>query len=170
MKHIPKSRAFGRRLRRDQSGAAAIEFGLMASMLVTLLIPTFDLGMGAYTKMRVQDAAEAGAQYAQGNAYSSGAITTAAQSATSLGTHVSVTATNVCYCVNALSQLTPPSGDATPPAPPCTPNSCSDGSTPGTYVTVATSTNYAPLVSFSVPGLSIASTITLTGTAAVRTN
>src|ERR1700733_2616996 len=121
MKHIPKSLAFGRRLRRDKSGAAAIEFGLMASMLVTLLIPTFDLGMGAYTKMRVQNAAEAGAQYAQGNAYSSSAITTAAQSATSLGTNVTVTTANVCYCINASSQLAPPPGDQNPPAPPCTP-------------------------------------------------
>src|ERR1700722_8202911 len=100
MKHISKSLAFGRRLGRDPSGGAAIEFGLMASMLVTLLIPTFDLGMGAYTQMRVQNAAQAGAQYAQGNGFSSPAITTAAQSATSLGTNVAVTAANVCYCIS----------------------------------------------------------------------
>jgi Flp pilus assembly protein TadG len=142
------------RLRRDRSGIAAVELGLIASMLVGILIPMFDLGMGAYQKMRVQDAAEAGAQYALEHGFSVGAITSAAQNATALGVGVTVNPTQACNCITAGSIG---AGVACGSA-------CADGSTSGTYVTVGTQTSYSLLVSY--PGLT--NPMTLTGTAVVR--
>lgn len=156
MKHIAKPLPFLARLRQDRSGAAAIELGLIASMLVGILIPMFDLGMGAYNKMRVQNAAEAGAQYALSNGYSSSAITTAAQNATSLGGAVNVTPSQACNCI---------SGTTIGAAVACG-SACADGSTAGTFVTISTSTSYSLLVSY--PGLT--NPMTLTGTAVVRIN
>jgi Flp pilus assembly protein TadG len=156
MEQMTKPLPFARRLRRDRSGVAALELGLVASILVGILIPTFDLGMGAYQKMRVQDAAEAGAQYALAHGYSSAAITSAAQNATSLGANVTVTPSQACNCV---------SNGAIGGSVACG-SACADGSTAGTYVTVATQATYTLLVSY--PGLT--SPMTLNGTAIVRIN
>jgi Flp pilus assembly protein TadG len=139
----------------DDRGAAAVEFGLLAPMLVAILLPMIDLGMGAYVKMRVQDAAEAGAQYALEHGYTSSSIQSAAQNATSLGANVTVTPSEACDCVSsgALSAATCGS-------------TCSDGSTAGTYVTVSTESTYTMLLSY--PGLT--NPMTLTGNAIVRIN
>lgn len=149
---------FVRRLRRDRSGAAAVEFGLLAPMLVAILVPMVDFGMGTYQKMRVQDAAEAGAQYALVHGYSASSITSAAQSATTLGANVSVTPSEACGCITATGTVNTSYG-----APPCTADACPDGSTPGTFVTVATQSTYSLL-------LAPTTLLTLSGTAVVRIN
>jgi Flp pilus assembly protein TadG len=160
-----------RRLAGDRSGAAAVELALVLPMLAGILLPMADLGIGAYDKMRVQDAAAAGAQYALEHGFTSSAITTAVQDATSLGSNVTLSpaAVQACYCTNS-GAMAPPPSDTTAPSPPCTSGACSDGSTPGTYVTVSTTYSYAPIAAFSVPGLTIPSSITLTGAAVVRIN
>lgn len=53
-----------RRLRRDRRGAAAVEFALMATFLLGLLVPIADLGAYIYNSMQLQLAAQAGAEYA----------------------------------------------------------------------------------------------------------
>ena len=171
MKKIRRMTEFARRWGSDRSGAAAVELALVAPFLVGILLPMADLGMGAYAKMRVQNAAAAGAQYALEHGYSSSSITTAVQNATSLGTNVTLSPspTQACYCItsNALS-IQP--GDVSAPAPPCAASACSDGTTPGTFVTINTSYTFTPLIAFSVPGLNIPSSMTLTGSAVVRIN
>lgn len=169
MKSDRKLLAPARRWARDPSGSAAVEFALIMPMLAGILLPIADLGMGAYAKMRVQDAAAAGAQYALEHGYTSSAITTAVQEATSLGSNVTLSATpaEACYCVSS-NVLVPPPGDTTAPSPPCSSGACSDGSTPGTFVTVGTSYIYTTLVPYSVPGLNIPSSITLNGSATIR--
>jgi Flp pilus assembly protein TadG len=171
MKAHRKLFAIARRWGRDRSGSAAVEFGLIMPMLAGILLPMADLGIGAYDKMRVQDAAAAGAQYALEHGFTSSAITTAVQDATSLGSNVTLSTTpaQACYCISS-GALVPPPGDTTAPAPPCSSGACSDSSTPGTFVTVNTTYTYSPMVSFTVPGLSIPSSITLTGSATVRIN
>ena len=37
---------FLKRLRRDQAGAAALEFGLLAPIMITMLLGTFQIGLG----------------------------------------------------------------------------------------------------------------------------
>lgn len=144
-----------KRLLSESSGAAAVEFALLAPTLVAILLPMVDLGIGAYEKMRVQDAAEAGAQYALEHGYSSSAITTAAQDATSLGSNVQVTPTEACGCISSGAIASATCG-----------STCSDGTTAGTFVTVGTQASYTTILSY--PGIS--SPMTLTGTAVVRIN
>ena len=153
---IMRSLPFLCRLGRDRSGAAAVELGLVSSMLIGILIPMYDLGSAAYTQMRVQDAAEAGAQYALTHGYSSPAITTAAQAATSLAANVTAAPSQACNCITSNTIGT---------AVACASN-CADGSKAGTYVTVGTTTSYSMLMSY--PGLT--NPMTLTGTAVVRIN
>ncbi len=76
-----KTKRLLRRIGRNSSGAAAVEFALIAPVLGGLLLPMVDFGMGAYEKMRVENAAEAGAQYALANPsnYSASSITSAAR-------------------------------------------------------------------------------------------
>src|SRR5215510_13370220 len=63
-------------------GAVAVEFGLVATILVALTVCTADLGLGFYRYMQVQNAAQAGAQYAILRGYSSTAISSAVTNAT----------------------------------------------------------------------------------------
>jgi Flp pilus assembly protein TadG len=148
--------AFLARIGRDRAGVAAVELGLTAPVLAGLLIPMVDLGIGAYEKMRVQGAAEAAAQYALGHAsaYNASNIQSAGQNATSLA-GLTVTPTQACNCIT---------GTTIGAAVSCT-STCSDGSTPGTFVSVATQATYTPL--FSYPG--VTTPMTLHGFAIVRT-
>ena len=148
--------AFLARLGRDSSGVAAVELALTAPVLAGLLIPMVDLGIGAYEKMRVQGAAEAAAQYALGHAssYNASAIRSAGTNATNLS-GVTVTPNTTCNCIVS-NAIGPSVGCVT---------TCADGSTPGTFVNVATQVSYTTLITY--PG--ITSPITLTGYAMVRT-
>jgi Flp pilus assembly protein TadG len=53
-----------RRLGTTRSGAAAVEFALMAPFLLGLMVPLADVGAYIYDYMQIQLAAEAGAEYA----------------------------------------------------------------------------------------------------------
>ncbi len=46
------------------AGSAAIEFAIIAPVLVLALICTADLGLGIHRKMQVENAAQAGVEYA----------------------------------------------------------------------------------------------------------
>jgi Flp pilus assembly protein TadG len=71
-------------LLRATEGSAAMEFGLIAPMLGAILLPVIDIGIGFYQRMQVQDAAQAGAQYAMTHGWNSTAIQNAVRSATTL--------------------------------------------------------------------------------------
>jgi Flp pilus assembly protein TadG len=58
-----------RALRGDRSGAALIEFAAVATVLIALLLPLTDIGMGFYVKSQVMTAAQAGAQWAYLNGW-----------------------------------------------------------------------------------------------------
>jgi hypothetical protein len=49
---------------RDRRGVATVELALVATVMVIVMLPIFDLGMGFYVKTQVMSAAEAGADYA----------------------------------------------------------------------------------------------------------
>jgi Flp pilus assembly protein TadG len=141
------------RLRRDRRGVAAVEFALVAPVLAGILLPMADLGIGAYKKMRVQDAAESGAQYALLNGFNSAAIVSAATNATSL-TSVTATAAESYHCITSnVIGAAVTSG-----------TTCSDGSTAGTYVSVNTQITYSMLISY--PGLT--NPMTLAGYTMIR--
>jgi len=56
-------------LARDRRGMSAVEFGLAAPVFLAMLTPVVDLGLAFSQQIRVNQAVEAGAQYASSNPY-----------------------------------------------------------------------------------------------------
>ena len=129
-------------------GLGAIELGFIAPVLLVLLLGILDFGMAFWEQMQIANAADAGAQWGMSNSYDQTSIRTVAQSATNLGSAVSVTPSNVCGCPNNTGIT---SGFGTPPS--CT--TCPDGSTAQPYIVVNTQICYSTI--FSWPGLSYCS-------------
>jgi Flp pilus assembly protein TadG len=130
-----------------EDGAALIEFTLFAPLLVVASIYTMDFGLLFYNKMEVQNAAQAGADWAIANrVYNPALIQDAAQNATKIpAVDITVISNEFCGCPSATGvELT----DGTSPPDPCksaTPTICSGGATcgvggplAGNYVTVCT--------------------------------
>ena len=69
---------------RSSKGVATIEFGVVVSMLCTLVLGLIDFGVGIWTQMQVTNAARAGAQYAMMNPFDATSIQNAVTNATSL--------------------------------------------------------------------------------------
>jgi Flp pilus assembly protein TadG len=135
-------------------GVAAIEFAIFAPVLIFMMLCVVDLGMGIYRKMQVQNAAQAGAQYAMVHGFNAGLVSTAVQSATSFsGISASPPPTQFCGCTSSTG-VTSISCNST----------CSGGSTPGTFVTVSTQGTYNTLYSYP----SIANTYNFTAQSTVR--
>ncbi len=158
LKARPERRASD--LRRDalianRQGVAAVEFALVAPVLILLFVGLADFGLATAEKMRLIDSARAGAQYAASNPTDTAGTTAAVKNATSglTGTGLSVALTQSCGC-NDGSTVTCGSG-------------CASGSE-WTYVTVAVSENYPLLINFPWPGVSNG-VLTLTADATLRT-
>jgi Flp pilus assembly protein TadG len=128
------------------SGAALVEFTIFAPMLLAMAIYTMDYGLLTFSQMEVQNAAQAGAQYAvANNTYDSAAISTAVTSATKF-TAVTATSSQFCGCAAATA--------ITFCAASC--DLCSTGTCPtsvqGLYVTVRATptTTYTPLIHYGL--------------------
>lgn len=135
-------------------GTAAIEFGIIAPVLVFMAIAAMDLGMGVYRKMQVQNAAQAGLEYAIVHGFDSGAIKNAVTSATTFsGVSASPPPNQFCGCASN-----------TGIAPMACNSTCSGGATPGAYVTVSTQGAYTTLLSY--PGID--NTFSFTAQSTVR--
>ena len=82
------------------AGAALVEFTIFAPMLVIMSIYTMDYGLLFYKKLELQNAAQAGAQWAMANrVYNTSYIQIAAQNATKLlANKFSVTSSQFCGC------------------------------------------------------------------------
>jgi Flp pilus assembly protein TadG len=141
-------------LPRADEGIAAVEFAFVAPVLVILIVCTADLGLGLYRKMQVQNAAQAGAQYAAVHGFDSSSISAAVTGATSFSAiSASPTPSQFCGCPSSTG-VTSTSCSST----------CSGGASPGTYVTVSATGSYTTLISY--PG--IPSTFTFTAQPTVR--
>jgi Flp pilus assembly protein TadG len=128
------------------SGAALVEFAIFAPMLLAIAIYTMDFGLLTFSKMEVQNAAQAGAQYAiVNNGYDSSAIPSAVTGATRF-TAVTATSSEFCGCP-AATAVTFCSASC---------DTCNIGTCPlsvqGHYVTVTATprTTYTPLIRFGV--------------------
>lgn len=119
-------------LTRDESGTAAIEFGLLATVLLLVVMSMVDVGIGMFHKMELSSAARAGAQYAVLKGYSSSTIQTVVQGSTNLST-VTVASSRFCECSSGAT----PTGTA----PSCT---CPSG-TVQKFITVTASYSYVPI-------------------------
>lgn len=124
----------------DRSGTAAVEFGLVAPILVLLLVGMCDFGMAIWEQMEVGNAARAGAAYASVHGWNSAAIQKAATSATELAS-ISAAASESLGCPSSSQGVVPPSG-----------STCTGGAQPGTYVVVNANAQYNLIVPY--PGFS----------------
>lgn len=139
-------RSFRRFVRNRGDGArgvAAIEFASIASVLVVMMIGTVDLGMGFYRKMQVQNAAQAGSQYAMAHGFDESKISAAVTSATAFsGVAASPPPRKFDGCPSSTG-VTNPDADS----------KCSGGSTAGTYVTVSAQGVYYTILPFLPLGI-----------------
>src|SRR5229473_8165053 len=71
-------------LARSERGNSAIEFALATPILLGLLVPVADLGMAFSQQLQVQQAAQAGAQYALLHGFNSSQISNAVTAGTTL--------------------------------------------------------------------------------------
>ena len=148
---------FGRGLVFDEKGTAAIEFGIVATILCSLLLGVIDFGMGYWEKIQVGNAARAGGEYAIANGWNQSGITTAVTKATGLNSITASPAPTETYgCPSASAGITSASNGA----------SCTGGGTAGAYVTINAQASYSPIFPFA----SFANTVTLTATTIVRVN
>ena len=164
-----------RRYRRDQKGAAAVEFALVLTLLTVPVLNVVDLAMYAWDRMQLDNAAQIAVQAAWAtcstnanrpaspNSYANcagmpGAVTLAAQS-TSLGTNVTwVLTSEAYYCITTGGALVfAAAATATPPSD-CSKNGLGGQASdvPGDYVQITTSYPFTPIF----PAVSIASTLT----------
>lgn len=152
------SRGLWRRLWRSQEGVSAIEFAMVGGSLAMLLLGVLDFGIGYWDRIQVQDAAQAGAEYAVRSGYDSTSIQAAVTNATKLSAvQASPAPSQFCGCPNISSGVT---------AATCSSTCAADGSTAGTYVTVNAQVSYRTL--FAWPGL--ANPMTLASSVTVRIN
>ena len=66
---------------RDRGGVAAIEFGIMIPLFSLMTVSVTDIGLAVYRKMQVENAAQAGAQYAIARGFDTSGISNAVTSA-----------------------------------------------------------------------------------------
>ena len=136
-----------------RDGNAAIEFSIAAPVLVIIFVPMIDIGMMVYQQMQVQDAAQAGAQYAMAHGWNSSSVQSAVTSATPLSVSASPAPSKSCGCPDGSSVSAASCG-----------SNCSDGRPAGSYVTVSAQATYTPLIPYPVMG----SSVTLSAQATAR--
>ncbi len=120
------------------AGVAATEFAIAVPLLLMFAICTFDIGVGYYRKAQVENAAQAGAQYALLHGFNVSAIQNAVAASTSnSGVSASPTPSQFCGCASS-------SGIASAP---CN-STCPSGATAGRYVSVTAQAGYTPVISY----------------------
>jgi Flp pilus assembly protein TadG len=140
-----------------RDGTSAVEFAVAAPILLGLLVPVADLGIAFAQRQQVQQAVQAGAQYASFHPWNTNSptdIANAVKSASTL-TGISITPTpyQVCGCPNGTAITSATCG-----------NTCSNGQTAGYYVVVNAQLPYSPVLPYSA----LADQVTLTGQSTVR--
>ncbi len=139
-----------RRFHRDESGVSAVEFALASALILApLLLGASELGRRTWVKTQFENAAQAGIDYAMiagcANAttcaFTGDGIQNAVQTASSLGTNVTVAAPAGCggayFCYGC------PSGSGVSLS--TASSNCGSGGTSGTYAGLTATYSYTPL-------------------------
>ena len=126
---------------RAKRGSAAVEFALLAPLLIILLSGLIQIGLAVFQTLQVQAAAEAGALYAASHGVSDlDKISLAVTSATgTAGITATPAPTAYCGCPGA-SGITSQGADCS--------TVCADGKAPSHYAKVNASIVHNALVSF----------------------
>jgi Flp pilus assembly protein TadG len=163
---------------RDDAGVSAVEFALIATfILVPLMLGGSELGYRVWSKQQLDDAAQAGMDYAIVKQCSSATVCgfdaagvqNAVQTATKFGTNVTVApaagcgANYFCYGCPSGSNVTLSGTTST---------ICGDGGNSGTYAALTATYTYTPLFQacgdFLPSGLCSSAPITWTVTSVAR--
>jgi Flp pilus assembly protein TadG len=142
-------------LLRCRRGAAALEFGIIAPVLILLLAGLVDLGGAMQQAIRLENAARAGAQYAMSFPQDTAGIRTATTAALGGTTATVQVQPPFCAC---------PGGSSVTPVA-CTGTPC-DGAPAGIYVQVTVTRAYAAII--GIGGFVIPSTLSGQAVARVR--
>lgn len=125
---------------RDIRGAAAVEFGFMIPLLSLMIVSVTDIGLAVYRKMQVEQAAQAGAQYAIARGFDTNGISSAVTSATS---STAITASPVpiqfCGCPTSGGVSSVSCGTV-----------CTGGAQAGTYAKVSAQATYYTLINYQI--------------------
>jgi Flp pilus assembly protein TadG len=139
--------AWLRRLLCCNRGAVAVEFGLSAPLLLAVLAPIADLGMAFSQQHQLEEAVQAGAQYAATHSWNqnaASAITGAVIAATPLsGISVSPSPSRQCGCPNGSNITTATCG-----------STCNNTESAGYYVVISAQLPYTPIMPYSLFGSS----------------
>jgi Flp pilus assembly protein TadG len=131
-------RTFLLRSANDPSGLSGIEFAIIAPLLALMFIVPVDIGVGDYTKMEVEAAVQAGAEYAALNGFNSTNITSAVTNATNVsGLTVSPAPNQFCGCPSTSGVATATCG-----------STCASGEAAGSYVNVGAQATYSTLLTY----------------------
>jgi Flp pilus assembly protein TadG len=129
-----------RRLANDRSGGPALEFAIIAPILVVCLIFTFDLGNALQTRIRLGEAVRAGGLYATSYNDDMTLVATAVTNAVPDWTDVTVaTPVLACYCwASSTGVFTTVTCS--------TVTSCASGSEMRRYVSISVSRPFSPIL------------------------
>jgi Flp pilus assembly protein TadG len=137
-------------LGRDRRGAAAVEFALLAPVLLLIMAGLTDGSQLIVTHMQVNSAAQAGADFALRQGWNAAGIQAAVTAAAPVGATGTPVLAQACVVAGAI--VTTAAGK------------CADGGDVGRFVTVTAQAPFTPLMSW--PGIAMPKTIN--GQATVR--
>jgi len=133
-------RRFLARVASNTSGAVAVEFGFMIPVLTLMVVSVIDIGLGVYRKMQVEQAAQAGVEYAIAHGFDANSISNAVTSATnSSAITASPSPVTFCGCATGSSISTVSCG-----------TTCPGGALAGTYTTVSSQATYSTMLNYQV--------------------
>jgi len=133
-------RSFFARAATNTSGAVAVEFGFMVPVFALMVVSITDIGLGVYRKMQVEDAAQAGVQYAIAHGFDTSAISGAVTSATnSSAITASPSPVTFCGCATSSGLSTVDCG-----------TTCPGGALAGTYTTVSAQATYSTIMNYQI--------------------
>jgi len=132
-----------RRLRaagHDRRGVAAIEFGIMIPLLSLMVVSVTDIGLALFRKMQVENAAQAGAQYAIVRGFDTTGVSNAVMAATnSTAITASPNPIQFCGCPTSAGVSTVSCGAV-----------CPSGAQAGTYAMVSAQGTYYTLINYQI--------------------
>lgn len=156
---------------RCSKGIAAVELAVVAPVLLLLLLGLTDVAMVNYDKLRVEEAVNAGVQYAmgQGKSVNTGKVAAVVQAASTLKSAVAVTVGNdssstsfvagYCHCFpedwdGSNLRTPPPSRQTTVATGDCLSSNgvtgnCASGSELGRYLVIKGRYTYEPILPMS---------------------
>lgn len=143
--------------RDNEGGLSGIEFAIIVPVLILGFIATADFGLAIYAKMQVENAAQAGTQYAAMHGYDSSKVSAAVTSATSLsGLAASPAPNQFCGCPDSANNVSTATCGTY----------CQSGAWAGTYVSASAQDTYSTLVAY--PGIPNSYTFQSTSTVRIK--